>query len=689
MWLCVLLLLTVNEAKGQNSYFWATNEDGVEIDYRLLSDGTAEARYIYTRAEVVNIPSIARGCLVTSVNLVGHDFITSLTIPNSVKRISLRCYNLKNLVIPNSVETVETIASDSITTLEFPNSVTSIGSLECPALKRIHLPDSSSCAGIFSTYRSENINGITHDVLKNNSLEEISIGSLNDLRLSDLFPLPSGLGFSITKWWKAKLVNGGIVPQTLKKVTIRNQSCFADSALLNTAGIEIDLCGNPIESFGEYSFYNSALKELVFVDTVEALPRLTTEAQKVVARGVKKIKQGTFEKMTRLKHLELPGLEKLEPDVFQDLDSLEYLEIPLPGPGTLANVGVFGDLFGRRNTGNKRAIMQYFEDGDTETYYLPVSLKDLVLSEGCEMIPYGGLSNCNMIERLTLPTTLYMVGDKALYGCARLQDIYCKGADPAVAYSGSFEGLRTSSCVLHIPYNTEDLYRRSTGWKDFYYFEEEAPLSVNVTKTIENGGVIYGLREYQLGDEAELQAVAHFGYVFEGWMEDGRLLTSDDTYRFTVTESRNLIAAFVPIMDYGEVEITFSEGSATFAYLPVEHATEYVVDIYRDESMTDLFQSASSSTMRRTAEELTVSGLTEGTQYYYKLTAYSETGTTLAQAIGSFIAASGLSVGEVIKETSAEETGRYDIGGQRHDTPFKGLNLIRMSDGAVKKILIK
>ncbi len=44
-----------------------------------------------------------------------------------------------------------------------------------------------------------------------------------------------------------------------------------------------------------------------------------------------------------------------------------------------------------------------------------------------------------------------------------------------------------------------------------------------------------------------------------------------------------------------------------------QHATEYVVDIYKDESMTDLFQSASSSTMRRTAEELTVSGLTEGT----------------------------------------------------------------------------
>ena len=120
-----------------------------------------------------------------------------------------------------------------------------------------------------------------------------------------------------------------------------------------------------------------------------------------------------------------------------------------------------------------------------------------------------------------------------------------------------------------------------------------------------------------------------------------------------------------------------------------QHATEYVVDIYKDESMTDLFQSASSSTMRRTAEELTVSGLTEGTQYYYKLTAYSETGTTLAQAIGSFIAASGLSVGEMTKETDAEETGRYDLGGQRHDTPFKGLNLIRMSDGTVKKILIK
>lgn len=677
MWLCVLLLIA-GKAQAWISYptagyLTATNEDGISIEYEIFNiDGqmVASPWEVKDPTLVLNIPAeiVSRQGTVYPVTWI-H---------------ALRCNNVSVLNLPNSIKIINSISADSLTYLRVPDSVTEISEdafIYCPSLKKLFLPDNGT---FFKNLFSLSLAYLEPSEL---ALEEVSIGSLHNECLGKLF---TSVGRYYDKY-NVIIQNNTryVLPPNLKKVTIRNQSCFADSALINTAGIEIDLCGNPIESFSEHSFYNSGVKELVFVDTVEVLPRLTTEAQKIVAHGVKKIKQETFDGMTRLKHLELPGLEELEPDVFQDLDSLEYLEISLPGPGTLANVGVFGDLFGHRETGNKRSVMQYFEDGDTETFYLPASLKELVLSEGCEMIPYGGLSNCNMIERLTLPTTLYMVGDKALYGCARLQDIYCKGAAPAVAYSGSFEGLRTSSCVLHIPYNTEDLYRRSTGWKDFYYFEEEAPLSVNVTKAIENGGVIYGLREYQLGDEAELQAVAHSGYVFEGWMEDGILLTSDNTYRFTVTESRNLIAAFAPVMDYGEVEITFSEGSATFAYLPVEHATEYVVDIYRDESMTDLFQSASSSTMRRTAEELTVSGLTEGTPYYYKLTAYSETGTTLAQAIGSFIAASGLSVGEMTKETDAEETGRYDLGGQRHDTPFKGLNLIRMSDGTVKKILIK
>lgn len=99
------------------------------------------------------------------------------------------------------------------------------------------------------------------------------------------------------------------------------------------------------------------------------------------------------------------------------------------------------------------------------------------------MIPYGGLPNCDMLERVTLPTSLYMVGDKAFYGCAKISDIYCKGADPAVAYDGSFDGMRVSSCKLHIPYNTVELYKRSTGWKNFYFFEEEAPLHVQVVLT--------------------------------------------------------------------------------------------------------------------------------------------------------------------------------------------------------------
>ena len=43
----------------------------------------------------------------------------------------------------------------------------------------------------------------------------------------------------------------------------------------------------------------------------------------------------------------------------------------------------------------------------------------------------------------------------------------------------------------------------------------------------------------------------------------------------------------------------------------------------------------------------------------------------------------------VFTADDASETSRYTVGGQRQDNPVKGLNIIKMSDGSVKKIMVK
>lgn len=352
-----------------------------------------------------------------------------------------------------------------------------------------------------------------------------------------------------------------------------------------------------------------------------------------------------------------PG--QLEPGVFADLHGLKSLTIPFAGAGTAATAGNFGELFGTAANSRMRAVTQLFQDGSSKTYYLPAELSSLELTEGCEQIAYGGLSNCTMLRQLTLPISLYMVGDQALYACAGLTDIYCKGADPAAAFDGSFEGMRLSSCVLHVPYNASDRYSKSTGWEQFYNIQEEAPISIAVFKNIENGGVIYGPTQCAEGQEVRLEAVANYGYTFYGWADEyGTIVATSDIYTFTATENQLLLAMFIPVSGSNTVEATPEGDRVIFTWEAEEGADSYLLTIYSDEAMTQSVRSmrldAQGNPIKKTTTErlsATLDGLEGNSNYYYSINALSTEGRLLSLYTGSF---STLATG--IENATAQET---------------------------------
>ena len=383
----------------------------------------------------------------------------------------------------------------------------------------------------------------------------------------------------------------------------------------------------------------------------------------------------------------------LPAELFKGCANLKSLTLPFPGAGTAQTTSNFGELFGTESNSNMRAVTQFFEDGTKKTYYLPTGLEELVLTEGCEMIPYGGLYNCNMLKRLTLPTSLYMVGDKALYGCAQISDIYCKGADPAVAYDSSFDGMRLTSCKLHVPYNSSERYKISDGWKRFYYVEEEAPLVVSVAKNIENAGVVYGINEYQPGQVAEVEAVAHSGYTFVGWYENGNLLTTDSKYTIMVTDSHSLVAMFAPVLDENEVEVAPQDKNVTLSWAQETGATYYNIDIYSDATMimqvgSMVVDNTGQPVSRSTAiVSATIDGLNEMQNYYYSISAIGEDDVVLSKYIGSFSTSAGIN--NIYYNDNATEVDRYDIYGHRLTEPTKGINIVKYSDGTTRKEFVK
>lgn len=397
---------------------------------------------------------------------------------------------------------------------------------------------------------------------------------------------------------------------------------------------------------------------LVYVDTITdtKLFNQFTNLKVLEAKRVENLANGSFTGMESLEKLTLPQVKTMEEGCLADLKGLKELTLPFAGAGSASTATNFGNLFNGIADDSKKKVIQFMEDGSSETYYLPAGLEKLTLSEGCEALSFGTFYNCNMLHELTLPSTLYMVGEKALYGCAGLTDIYCKGADPSSAYSNTFEGVRVNSCKLHVPHGAGEMYKRSTGWKDFYYIEEEAPITVAVTKNIENAGVIYGMNEYQLGETAELKAVAHSGYVFSAWTEDGQVVSEEETYSFVVEGSRNLIAVFVPVSGSNSVETEAGSTSVAFTWEAEEGASCYELNVYRDEAMTQLagslwFDAEGNPVKKRsTMLSATIDGLEASTGYYYCMTAYNEADQAISQYTGTFETKDADAISETLQD---------------------------------------
>ncbi len=323
-----------------------------------------------------------------------------------------------------------------------------------------------------------------------------------------------------------------LLPASLKTLTLTDQSDFMYNANNNTWYSFNNTCENdcdieilkPVTNFENTTFQNSAISKITM------------------------------------------GATEIPTELFAGCANLKSLTLPFAGAGTAQTVGNFGELFGTTKNDNMRAVTQLMESGTSKTYYLPTGLKELVIGEGCEQLPYGALYNCSMIEKLTLPTTIKGVKENALYGCDGLTDIYVKRALPPSAYETSFTGVNQFGCTLHVPHNSKQYYSIANGWKYFYFIEEEAPLTVSVAKSIENAGEILGINQYDPGATAEMEAIAHSGYTFVGWYEDGQLLTTDSKYSFTVTESHTLVAQFASLLNENDVTVTPQSEAVTLSW---------------------------------------------------------------------------------------------------------------------------
>ncbi len=104
-------------------------------------------------------------------------------------------------------------------------------------------------------------------------------------------------------------------------------------------------------------------------------------------------------------------------------------------------------------------------------------LTSVTIPNSVTSIGQGAFFACSGLTSVTIPNSVTSIGDVAFCHCNHLTDFYSNFDNPSNVTLGGdvFVGVSTSTCVLHVPYGSSDLYRSADQWKAFTNIVEITP----------------------------------------------------------------------------------------------------------------------------------------------------------------------------------------------------------------------
>ena len=107
--------------------------------------------------------------------------------------------------------------------------------------------------------------------------------------------------------------------------------------------------------------------------------------------------------------------------------------------------------------------------------------------------------------------------------------------------------------------------------------------TISLSINPENAGTVTGAGTYNYGASCTVTAIPHQRYVFDSWTENGVVVSTEQSYTFTVTANRNLVANFgMPAVEITAMvdpeEAGTVTGAGTYAY-----GTEVTLSVVRNE----------------------------------------------------------------------------------------------------------
>ncbi len=489
----------------------------------------------------------------------GCQYITSVTIPNTVKHIDrwafFGCQNLTDVNFPSTPVYVEDysfhqtgwynnqplnhlvflgntlykykgctlIGEDySITIPSNTNSIAG-GAFSSDAPNAVYGPDTGDFSplvnvSIPSSVKYIGTDAFAHCKLTNvclpDSLEHLGIRAFSYTNIKSITIPPN-----------VKTISGAFDNNdSLTTVILLAEHLQDDSAMHAFVGI--------------MSFLNCPnFRHLTIGNNVTCIPdNLFSNCSKIdtviIPNSVRTIGHMSFMGCTGLKSLTIgEGVDSISQMAFYNLDSLVELNYNAVNCTTFSNFGCNAN-FHLSIGGNVRRIPDNFLWGCTN---LSGSVS---LPYGLEHLGGNAFSMTGISGTIDLPATIESIGLITFFNCPNITGIICRKSTPP-----AIEGIMGSyNLPLEVPCSSVAAYQSAPIWGNYSNITGfGCDYTINGIPNNPNAGSVSGSGTYSYGETITLTAIPNNGYHFDHW-QDGN---TDNPRTVTVTSDATYTAYFV------------------------------------------------------------------------------------------------------------------------------------------------
>lgn len=179
--------------------------------------------------------------------------------------------------------------------------------------------------------------------------------------------------------------------------------------------------------------------------------------------GVRLIRQGTFAGCKLIDAVVLPAnLQDIEAQAFMGCSSMQSIH-----PGRLV-VSIGASAFEGCSSLASFAMPRALRRIESCAFKGCTALHgEVVLPPIFTTLEGGAFWKCSGIDSLSLPASLTSLPALCFAGCSALKVITLDAVVPPAAHPTAFKGVETQNCLLYVPQEAVESYRKAAVWKDF------------------------------------------------------------------------------------------------------------------------------------------------------------------------------------------------------------------------------